>query len=110
MAYVNGPAKMPQAWIHDGQYEVQLPKRLSDGRVVSSRVPVEVSTKCLVDPQGLRMRQHGVPNSIWLKDVLRARHTNSRRSSSAFAGLGIFLVFWQALLDESILSRTERYA
>jgi len=57
LALINGPPKMAQSWIKEGAYEVQVPGRLSDGRVVSRRVPVEVSTKCLLDPAGVRMKQ-----------------------------------------------------
>lgn len=61
LAHIRGPPKVPKQWIESGSYEVELPVRLPDSRVVLRRVPVELSTKCLVDPKGDRVREpHGV--------------------------------------------------
>lgn len=56
LAHVQGPPKVPQQWLAEGSYEVEAFGRQADGRVVLRRVPVELSTKCLVDPEGLRGR------------------------------------------------------
>mmetsp|Transcript_166876 Transcript_166876/g.535669 ORF Transcript_166876/g.535669 Transcript_166876/m.535669 type:complete len:604 (-) Transcript_166876:365-2176(-) len=56
LGYVHGPSKVPLDWISAGSFEVEAPVRSESGAVELKRVPVAVSTKCLVDPKGERMR------------------------------------------------------
>merc|ERR1712217_831849 len=56
LAYVRGPPKVPLDWLKAGEYEVEVPVRDASGAVKLRRVPAEVSTKCLVDVQGARVR------------------------------------------------------
>jgi len=56
LGFVHGPPKVPQGWLGAGAYEVQAPIRNESGAVELRRFPVEVTTKCLVDPKGMRVR------------------------------------------------------
>merc|ERR1711862_154453 len=56
MGHIRGPAKVPQSWIQAGSYEVETTVRTPDGGVELKRIPVEVSTKCIVDASGARVR------------------------------------------------------
>mmetsp|Transcript_32574 Transcript_32574/g.82059 ORF Transcript_32574/g.82059 Transcript_32574/m.82059 type:complete len:941 (-) Transcript_32574:76-2898(-) len=61
LGLVRGPPKVPLDWIRSGSYEVEVPVRRAGGAVEIQRFPVEVSTKCLVDAQGARVRgEHAV--------------------------------------------------
>jgi len=56
LGFINGPPKVPLKWIKEGNYEVETTARDKNGGVVIRRFPVEVSTKCVVDPEGVRVR------------------------------------------------------
>jgi len=56
MGLLRGPPKVPLDWIREGSYEVEVPVRAEGGAVELRRFPAEVSTKCLVDPKGARVR------------------------------------------------------
>jgi len=57
--FLSGPAKMPVKWIQAGSYEVEVPVQ-EDGVCHLRRFPVEVSTKCLVDPAFERVLGEGL--------------------------------------------------
>lgn len=52
--FIHGPPKVPAKWLQEGSYEVEVPVQM-DGAVGLQRFPVEVSTRCLVDPEGFRI-------------------------------------------------------
>jgi len=58
MAYVSGPLRVPQDWLRTGDFEVEVFIRNADAPtgVETKRLPIEVSTKCLVDPKGSQLR------------------------------------------------------
>lgn len=56
LGFVHGPSKVPLAWLKSGSFEVEAPVRTASGDVELRRFPVAVSTKCLVDPNGDRVR------------------------------------------------------
>jgi 4-methylaminobutanoate oxidase (formaldehyde-forming) len=56
LAIIRGPPKVPVKWIKEGNFEVETTTRDKDGNVVVRKFPVEVSHKCLVDPEGARVR------------------------------------------------------
>jgi 4-methylaminobutanoate oxidase (formaldehyde-forming) len=55
LGYVRGPPKVPKKWLETGDYEVEVPVRIS-GELTLRRFPVQISTCCLVDPEGKRIR------------------------------------------------------
>jgi 4-methylaminobutanoate oxidase (formaldehyde-forming) len=61
LAFVHGPPKVPVKWLKAGSYEVEVPVR-EEGEVRLKRFPVEVSTRCLVDPEGKRVLGTGLEN------------------------------------------------
>lgn len=62
MGFVHGPAKVPQKWLKEGMYEVEVPIRTAEG-VQLKRFPVQVQTKCLVDPEGARVKGTWTPTA-----------------------------------------------
>lgn len=64
LASVRGPPKVSTKWLNAGSYEVEVPVR-TDGSVRLQRFPVDVSTRCLVDPDGER---------IWGSDAEEPAH------------------------------------
>jgi 4-methylaminobutanoate oxidase (formaldehyde-forming) len=56
LGFVHGPSKVPQDWLGAGTYELEVPVRNTEGCVELRRFPATVSTKCLVDPRGDRVR------------------------------------------------------
>jgi len=62
LGFVHGPSKLPRDWLESGRYEVQVPVQTRGGAPELKRFPVTISTKCLVDAQGTRIRGDGGSN------------------------------------------------
>merc|ERR1712032_1033727 len=57
MGYLRGPPKVPQDWISSGTYEVEAPVRGVGDHLQLQRFPVDISTRCVLDPDGARVRR-----------------------------------------------------
>jgi len=65
LGFVHGPPKVPAKWLQSGSYELEVPIR-ADGKVCLRRFPVEISTRCLVDPEGARVLGKHEPPQVEL--------------------------------------------